>query len=82
MLCKGQRVWATYQDASVASEDFDELGAAFERETDVVIVSRVAGATVRLMPQRALVDFGVMWMEAKRPESLERNRKGMAEDRL
>lgn len=74
MLVDGQRQWVTYYDESVASDDFDELGAAFEANTGAVQISQLANATVRVMRQRALVDYAVTWMEAHRPASLQRHR--------
>jgi aminoglycoside 3-N-acetyltransferase len=74
MLVGGQRQWVRYYDESVAAEDFDDLGSAFEAETDAVNISRIGTATVRVMRQRALVDYAVTWMEANRPASLQRHR--------
>jgi aminoglycoside 3-N-acetyltransferase len=70
MLQNGRRVWVTYYDDSVAADDFDQLGAAFEAESGLVHIGHVAGATARLMRQRPLVDFAVRWFEANRPGSL------------
>ncbi len=72
MLVDGQRRWVTYADDAIAADDFDELGAAFEAETDAVTISQIGRAAVRVMRQRALVDYGVRWMEAHRPASLKR----------
>jgi aminoglycoside 3-N-acetyltransferase len=46
-------------------DDFAELGAAFE-EQHPARVGPVGNATARLLNQRALVDFGVGWMESHR----------------
>jgi aminoglycoside 3-N-acetyltransferase len=70
MLVDGVRQWVTYYDDAVAAGDFDELGAAFEA-TGAVQISQIGKATVRVMQQRALVDFAVQWFEANRPASLE-----------
>lgn len=62
----GRREWVTYQDLDFNDEDFPVIGEAFERETQLARVGRVGQGTARLMPQRALVDFGVTWMEKNR----------------
>lgn len=64
MLVNGCRQWVTYRDDAIGSDDFAELGVAFERETDEVVLGKVANATARLMRQRALVDFAIQWLEA------------------
>jgi aminoglycoside 3-N-acetyltransferase len=62
----GRREWMTYRDINYDDEDFPTIGAAFERETELVRIGRVGQGMARLMPQPALVDFGVRWMEANR----------------
>lgn len=66
MLVDGRRQWVTYRDEAIGMADFAELGAAFEQETNEVVVGKVAGATARLMRQRPLVDYAVRWMETHR----------------
>lgn len=60
------REWTTFEDLALSTQDFVALGSAFERETGVVHTGRVAQATARLLPQRALVDFATAWMEKSR----------------
>ncbi len=69
ILREGQRVRVTYRDESINADDFPALGAAYEAATGAVKISRVGGATVRLMRQRPLVDFAISWMNANRPAS-------------
>jgi aminoglycoside 3-N-acetyltransferase len=57
--------WVTWSAPATDSGDFEELGAAYDL-VGPVSVGRVGGATARLMPQRALVDFGVEWIRAHR----------------
>lgn len=66
MLVNGRRQWVTYRDEAIASDDFVELGAAFERDTNEVVIGKVANATVRLMRQRPLVDYAIRWLETHR----------------
>ncbi len=75
MIQNGQRVWVTYRDESIETDDFPALGAAYEAETGAVIIDRIGAATVRLMRQRPLIDYAVRWMEANRPASLEAAQK-------
>ena len=66
MWVNGQRQWVTFQDVDYQDADFPEIGASLERETGCVRRGRVALAPALLMPQRALVDHAVGWMEENR----------------
>lgn len=61
----GRRVWKAYETLYVDGEDFTRLGADFER-TGAVKSVPLGGGTIRLMSQRALVDFAVEWIEHNR----------------
>jgi aminoglycoside 3-N-acetyltransferase len=65
MLTGGQRKWVVYEEGEIDSSDFDEIGAAFT-ETGQEQTGDAGGGTARLMPQRAIVDFAVAWMNANR----------------
>ncbi len=67
ILADGRRRWVEYDDLEEV-DDFEEIGAAFERETDHAVRGNVAGADARLVPVRPLVDYAVGWMEARRKE--------------
>lgn len=62
---KGARVWKEYRDDRRKHDDFDAMGADFEM-TGAARKGRIGYAEARLIPQRALVDFGVAWMRANR----------------
>ncbi|GKU76324.1 aminoglycoside N(3)-acetyltransferase [Paenibacillus sp. L3-i20] len=62
----GKREWITFDDLDFDSDDFEAIGEAFERETNAVKIGKIGDATVRLMRQRDVVDFGVKWMETNR----------------
>jgi aminoglycoside 3-N-acetyltransferase len=66
MLVNGVRQWVEYEDVDWDEGDFERLGEDLARETKIETVGRVAGAIARLMPQRALVDFGIQWLELNR----------------
>ncbi|MCA9958115.1 MAG: AAC(3) family N-acetyltransferase [Anaerolineales bacterium] len=69
MLVNGRCQWVTYYDEAVGMDNFAAIGESFERETDEVMIGKVAAATVRLMRQRALVDYAVRWLETNRAEA-------------
>lgn len=71
LLINGKREWVTYYDDAIASDDFEQIGHDFEVATNEVTVSTIGEATVRVMRQRALVDYAITWMEAHRPASLQ-----------
>lgn len=56
----------SWTDVIENSDDFVQLGTAFEAAVGVSC-GQVGGATARLMPQRALVDFAAAWMVDHRP---------------
>lgn len=61
----GKRVWKAYETLFVDGEDFEQIGADFEKE-HAVRMTQIGNAAVRLMRQRELVDYAVTWMEKKR----------------
>ena len=65
MFENGRRVWKAYETLFVDGEDFERIGEAFEKAYPVRTV-QLSSATVKLMRQRALVDFAVKWMEENR----------------
>lgn len=61
------RQWATWHDVETDSDDFAEIGCAFEAaNVDSVARGRVGAGEARLMSQRAVVDFGAEWMSQHR----------------
>ncbi len=66
LLVDGQRRWVWFEELDVDDGDFAALGADFERQTGLARVGPVGRGEGRLLPQRALVDFTVRWMEANR----------------
>lgn len=61
----GARQWVTFQETCWDETDFGQIGAAFAG-TGEVQRGRVGCAEVEFFRQRALVDFGVQWMEMHR----------------
>ena len=65
ILEDGKRVWKTYETLYVDGEDFEEIGAAFEKERNVTKAPLGNGELI-FMKQRELVDFAVDWIEKNR----------------
>jgi len=66
MLIDGLHQWMPFDDIDWDDSDFIELGADFARETGKQHEGKVAKATALLMPQRALVDYAITWLEKHR----------------
>jgi len=66
ILVEGQRHWVEFPDVDLDSSDFEDIGAAFEKETSMARIGRVGMAESRLLPQKELVDFAISWMEHSR----------------
>ncbi len=65
VMVNGARQWVTFQETAWDETDFGQIGAAFAA-TGEVRRGRVGCAAVEFFRQRALVDFGVQWMEMYR----------------
>lgn len=66
VMHEGRRQWIEFRDIELSTGDFTVIGDSFEAETGLVRRGRVAKAEALLMPQPALVDFAVRWMETNR----------------
>jgi aminoglycoside 3-N-acetyltransferase len=66
ILVAGKREWVEFEYLAGDDGDFAQIGAAFAHDTGLERVGQVGQATARLMPQRALVDYAVAWMQAHR----------------
>ncbi|WP_437498501.1 aminoglycoside N(3)-acetyltransferase [Sorangium sp. So ce1099] len=66
ILVDGARQRVAFDDIALDDGDFDRIGADFARDTGLERRGRAGAATALLMPQRALVDYGVGWMERNR----------------
>jgi len=66
VLIDGQRRWQVYDDTASEEDDFERIGADFEREATAFRSGLVGAGVGRLFPQRALVDFAVQWMNTHR----------------
>ncbi|QKY20244.1 AAC(3) family N-acetyltransferase [Halolamina sp. CBA1230] len=67
VLSDDERTMVEWTDIEHDSDDFPEVGAAFEREhPDAVVAGDVGAATAKLVDQPALVDFGAEWLATNR----------------
>ena len=67
VLRNGERTWVEWEDIEIDSEDFPEVGAAFETEHPEAVVSGdVGAATAKLVDQPPLVDFAADWFSEHR----------------
>ena len=62
----GGSEWISWTDVAENTDDFDQIGAAFEVAVGLS-TGDVGDAEARLAPQRALVDFATEWMAEHRP---------------
>ncbi len=65
VLRDGERVWVEFEDVAGSTDDFEEVGAAFEEEC-AVAVGEVGEGMARLFSQRDAVDFAVEWFSENR----------------
>lgn len=65
MMVNGKRAWVEFQMMNLTDDDFDEIGADYEREHPIA-KGYVGLGESRFMKQRPLVDFAVDWMNTKR----------------
>lgn len=66
LLVAGERRWVEYDEIVWNDKDFAACGADFTRDTGLIQGGRIAAGAALLMPQRALIDYGVAWMERHR----------------
>jgi aminoglycoside 3-N-acetyltransferase len=66
IVVDGERRWVEIPDLDLEDDDFAQIGESFEAESDAITIGKVGQTTARLMPQRALVDYGRAWMERNR----------------
>jgi aminoglycoside 3-N-acetyltransferase len=66
MMVNGKREWVKWVDVEFSDSDFERLGADFARQTGLQKEGIIGQAKSLLMPQRALIDYGVGWLEKNR----------------
>jgi aminoglycoside 3-N-acetyltransferase len=65
VLENGKRVWKTWEQIEYNDDDFPQIAAAFEDETNRTPIY-IGQAESHLFPMRELIDFGVSWLKMNR----------------
>jgi aminoglycoside 3-N-acetyltransferase len=65
MLVNGRRQWVAYEVLEGNSDDFREIGDAFDKAHNIP-VQEINEAQVRFFRQRPAVDYAIEWMEKYR----------------
>ena len=66
LMVNGNRHWVEFDEVDWNDSDFETIGAAFACELGLPRAGKIANADALFMPQCALVDFAVQWMERNR----------------
>ncbi|WP_274361842.1 aminoglycoside N(3)-acetyltransferase [Paenibacillus thermotolerans] len=69
VIAEGVRKWVQYNELEFDTDDFEALGADFERErphSGDAAAGKLGMAETRLLRQRALVDYGTGWIARNR----------------
>ena len=61
----GERKWVSWEEINYNSDDFQELGIAFERSIGYK-TKKVGQAESRLLPMKELIEFAIDWMRKNR----------------
>ncbi len=67
LMVSGKRKWVAIKDIKSNTDDFEDIGSAFSRSSDIsVIQAEIGQAKSQLFRQKDLVDYAVNWMEKNR----------------
>ena len=66
LLVDGVRQWVSYREPDIDEDDFDEAGAAFERQDATTGSGAIGQACATLLRVRPLVDFASHWFRRHR----------------
>ena len=69
ILVDGVSRWVSYREPDIDEDDFDEMGAAFERQDTTTRTGPVGQARSTLLPVRPLVDFAISWFKRHRKDA-------------
>jgi aminoglycoside 3-N-acetyltransferase len=62
----GHRQWVTFTDLDYDSDDFAQIGEAYEAQDESLRGAKIGYGEGRLFRQRPLVDYAVKWIEEHR----------------
>jgi len=60
-----KKLWKYFDDIDISSDDFNEIGLAYEKD-NLIITGKIGNANTKLLNQKKLVDFAKEWMEKNR----------------
>ncbi len=66
LLVEGKRSWVEFDELDLQAEDFEQIGADFDREVRQLSRGEAGQGDACLYRQRPLVDYAVHWMEMNR----------------
>ena len=69
VMVGGVRQWVSYREPDIDEDDFDEVGAAFERQDSTTRTGAVGQARCTLLRARPLVDFAIPWFKRHRNDA-------------
>ena len=69
IMVGGVRQWVSYREPDIDEDDFDDAGAAFERQDSTTRTGRVGQARCTLLRARPLVDFAIPWFRRHRNDA-------------
>ena len=58
--------WVPFEDYDYDSDDFEQIGAALESETNIARIGTIGNAVCHLLPVKEGVDFALNWIEKNR----------------
>lgn len=65
MMENGRRVWKWFEDIDYDNDDFNKIGADFEKQNKVE-TGFVGNANSKLFNIRSAIDYGVDWLKVNR----------------
>jgi aminoglycoside 3-N-acetyltransferase len=66
VLQEGVRKWVKIKEMQENSEDFEEIGKAYQKAGGKLMAGKVGNANSILIPQRELIDYAARWMVENR----------------
>lgn len=66
ILQNGTPQWVPFEDCDYDSDDFEQIGAALESETNIARIGKVGNAVCHLLHVKEGVDFALNWIKNNR----------------
>lgn len=65
ILCDGKNKWVSFEDVEFDSGVFEDIGLAYEQNTNLVSIGNIGNASCKVFELRPIVDFALGWMDNK-----------------